>query len=126
MPYLAQAELIRRLLTGRVSDAEKIRLNVGTVDSFQGGERDVILYGFTRSNPERRVGFLKELRRVNVAITRARLQLVLVGDLDTLTEARDRGFRERARALRDHVAGVGEIVPHDCARSRLPAGGLAE
>jgi hypothetical protein len=41
------------VLTGRAGDADKVRLNVGTVDSFQGGERDVILYGFTRSNPER-------------------------------------------------------------------------
>ncbi len=125
VPYLAQAELIRRLLTGRAGDADKVRLNVGTVDSFQGGERDVILYGFTRSNPERRVGFLSELRRVNVAITRARMQLVLVGDLETLTEARDPGFRRLARALRDYAAGNGEIISHDTARSRLRAGGQA-
>jgi superfamily I DNA and/or RNA helicase len=123
VPYQAQAELIRRLLTGRVGDAEKVRLNVGTVDSFQGGERDVILYGFTRSNPERRIGFLSELRRVNVAITRARMQLVLVGDLETLTEARDRRFRELARSLRDYAAGSGEIVLHDAAHDRLRAGG---
>ena len=125
VPYLAQAELIRRLLTGRAGDAEKIRLNVGTVDSFQGGERDVILYGFTRSNPERRIGFLSELRRVNVAITRARMQLVLVGDLETLTEARNRKFRELARSLRDYAAGSGEILSHDSARSRLRAEGTA-
>lgn len=124
VPYLAQAELIR-LLTGRSGDADKVRLNVGTVDSFQGGERDVILYGFTRSNPERRVGFLSELRRVNVAITRARMQLVLVGDLETLTDARDPGFRRLARALRDYAAGNGEIISHDTARSRLRAGGQA-
>jgi hypothetical protein len=126
VPYLAQAELIRRLLTGRAGDMEKIRLNVGTVDSFQGGERDVILYGFTRSNPERRIGFLSELRRVNVAITRARIQLVLVGDLETLTEARNRGFRELARSLRDYAAGSGEIVSHEAARGRLRAGGTAQ
>lgn len=125
VPYLAQAELIRRLLTGRAGDAEKIRLNVGTVDSFQGGERDVILYGFTRSNPERRIGFLSELRRVNVAITRARMQLVLVGDLETLTEARNRGFRELARSLRDYAAGNGEIISHEAACGRLRAGGTA-
>jgi hypothetical protein len=125
VPYLAQAELIRRLLTGRAGDAEEVRLNVGTVDSFQGGERDVILYGFTRSNPERRVGFLSERRRVNVAITRARLQLVLIGDLETLTEARDKGFRELARSLRDYVAGCGEVVSHDAACGRLRAEGAA-
>ncbi|MFI0409211.1 AAA domain-containing protein [Actinomadura sp. 3N508] len=64
---------------------EKAALNVGTVDSFQGGEREVILYGFTRSNDAGRVGFLRELRRANVAFTRAQFQLVLVGDLTTLT-----------------------------------------
>jgi hypothetical protein len=125
VPYLAQAELIRRMLTGHAGDAEKVRLNVGTVDSFQGGERDVILYGFTRSNPERRVGFLRELRRVNVAITRARQQLVLVGDLETLTSAKDEGFRGLAGSLRDYVAGSGEIISCGMARSRLRAGRTA-
>ena len=125
VPYLAQAQMIRRLLVGRAGDAESVRLNVGTVDSFQGGERDVILYGFTRSNPERRIGFLSELRRLNVAISRPRMQLVLVGDLETLTEARNRGFRELAGSLRDYTAGNGEIVSHNAARGRLRAGGMA-
>lgn len=124
VPYLAQAELVRRLLAGCAGDAEQVRLNVGTVDSFQGSERDVILYGFTRSNPERRVGFLSELRRVNVAITRARMQLVLVGDLETLTSARDRKFGDVARSLRDYAAGNGEILSHDIARGRLRAEGM--
>lgn len=124
VPYLAQAELVRRLLAGRTGDAEQVRLNVGTVDSFQGSERDVILYGFTRSNPERRVGFLSELRRVNVAITRARMQLVLVGDLETLTSARERKFGDVARLLRDYAAGNGEILSHDIARGRLRAEGM--
>lgn len=119
MPYLAQAELIRKLLAGRSGSAEVIRLNVGTVDSFQGGERDVILYGFTRSNPERRVGFLAELRRVNVAISRAKMQLVMVGDMETLASARNTGFRGLARSMRDYIAGSGEIVPYDVARGRL-------
>ena len=125
VPYLAQAELIRKLLAGRAGSAEMIRLNVGTVDSFQGGERDVILYGFTRSNPERRVGFLSELRRVNVAMSRAKMQLVMVGDLETLTSARNAGFRDLARSMRDYVAGSGEIVPYDVACGRLRTGGMA-
>jgi hypothetical protein len=125
VPYLAQAELIRKLLTGHAGSAEKVRLNVGTVDSFQGGERDVILYGFTRSNPAYNIGFLRELRRVNVAITRVRQQLVLVGDLETLTSARDAGFRALARALRDYVVVQGESISHDEARLRLRAGGQA-
>lgn len=126
VPYLAQAELIQRQLAGRVGDPDKVKLNVGTVDSFQGGQRDVILYGFTRSNPECNIGFLRELRRVNVAITRVKMQLVLVGDLETLTRARDPGFRELARSLQDYyAAGSGEILPHDDARDRLRARGRA-
>lgn len=119
MPYLAQAALVTRLLTGRLGDADLIRENVGSVDSFQGGQRDVILYGFTRSNPERSVGFLKELRRVNVAITRVKHQLVMVGDLETLTQARDRGFRALARSLRAYLEENGEIVSYTTIRGRL-------
>jgi AAA domain len=124
VPYLAQAELVRKMLAGRAGGAEVIRLNVGTVDSFQGGERDVILYGFTRSNPERRVGFLSELRRVNVAMSRAKMQLVMVGDMETLTSARNAGFRDLARSMRDYVEGSGEIVPYSVARGRLRTGGM--
>jgi hypothetical protein len=124
VPYLAQAELIRKMLADRAGSAELIRLNVGTVDSFQGGERDVILYGFTRSNPERRIGFLSELRRVNVAMSRAKMQLIMVGDMETLTSARNAGFRNLAQSMRDYVAGSGEIVPYSAARGRLRTGGM--
>ncbi|GLZ11648.1 hypothetical protein Acsp04_18830 [Actinomadura sp. NBRC 104425] len=109
VPYRAQADRIAKSIARRIGDADLARLNVGTVDSFQGGERDVILYGFTRSNPHGRVGFLKELRRANVAFTRAKHQLVLVGDLSTLTRAADRPFREMAAALCDHVTRVGDL-----------------
>ncbi|WP_425246491.1 DEAD/DEAH box helicase [Streptomyces sp. NEAU-NA10] len=126
VPYAAQAELITEALTLRTGRPRHVRLNVGTVDSFQGGERDVILYGFTRSNPAGRVGFLAELRRTNVAFTRARRQLVLVGDLATLTRATDSGFRELMRSLREHVAARGEIRAYDDVRAlveRIGAGG---
>jgi hypothetical protein len=119
VPYRAQAELIVRRLTGRIGDAEALKANIGSVDSFQGGERDVILYGFTRSNPERSVGFLRELRRVNVAVTRVKRQLVMVGDLDTLTQARNRGFQAVARSLRTYVDAHGSVVGYGAIRSRL-------
>ncbi|WP_067461376.1 DEAD/DEAH box helicase [Actinomadura macra] len=108
VPYRAQATKITAALTRRIG-VDAAELNVGTVDSFQGGERDVVLYGFTRSNTDGRVGFLKELRRANVAFTRARHQLVLVGDVTTLTMARDLPFRALAESLRDHAAAHGEI-----------------
>ncbi len=119
VPYRAQAALIVSELTGIVADTSLTELNVGTVDSFQGGERDVILYGFTRSNPHGNVGFLAELRRLNVAFTRARYQLVAVGDLDTLASARDPGFRELIWSLRDHVGEHGEICSYAEACARL-------
>ncbi|MEU5695035.1 AAA domain-containing protein [Actinosynnema sp. NPDC020468] len=113
VPYTAQVKAVTAAIVRLIGKEDHVRLNVGSVDSFQGGERQVVLYGFTRSNPEGGVGFLRELRRANVAFTRAKEQLVLVGDLDTLTSARDVGFRALAVALRDHVAASGGIRRYD-------------
>jgi len=60
------------------------RLSVGTVDSFQGQERDIIAITLTRSNPQGEIGFLSDIRRMNVGMTRARRKLLLVGDSATL------------------------------------------
>jgi hypothetical protein len=79
VPYKKQAELIRQKLRNQIPDEELEDL-VATVDSFQGKERDIIIFGFTRSNRFGRVGFLTESRRLNVSLTRARHQLILVGD----------------------------------------------
>lgn len=89
VPYRKQAEVIRRELRQRGCGwSEDALLNrIATVDSFQGRELDVVLFGFTRSNAEGRIGFLAELRRLNVSLTRARRQLVLVGDSVTLSNA---------------------------------------
>ncbi|GAB3577679.1 hypothetical protein GCM10027445_43740 [Amycolatopsis endophytica] len=113
VPYRAQRRLISDLLARDIPDLDTVKQRVGTVDAFQGGERDVILYGFTRSNPAGRVGFLDELRRANVALTRARRQLVLVGDMDMLCRARDDGFRSLAHLLRAHVLAHGEVRHHE-------------
>ncbi|GLZ43297.1 AAA domain-containing protein [Actinokineospora sp. NBRC 105648] len=112
VPYREQIAAVVTELGRRIGDERKAALNVGSVDSFQGGERDVILYGFTRSNPHGNVGFLSELRRANVAFTRAKEQLVLVGDLAMLTTARDTGFRNLLVALRDHLTAYGDIQPY--------------
>jgi hypothetical protein len=119
VPYKAQMTDIRARVVRLIGGAEEVGLNVGTVDSFQGGERDVILYGFTRSNNAGRVGFLKELRRANVAFTRARHRLVLVGDLSTLLNARDAGFRDLASSLHDHLRTRGEIRDYGDVGDRL-------
>lgn len=78
-PYKEQVNLLRELLTGT-------SVEVNTVDGFQGQERDVIYISLTRSNSQGAIGFLADYRRINVAMTRARLKLVIVGDSATLAQ----------------------------------------
>ncbi|MBZ4394393.1 AAA domain-containing protein [Myxococcus sp. AS-1-15] len=79
-PYSAQAHRLRERLEPFAPDVE-----VDTVDAFQGREKDAILVSLTRSNSEGQVGFLNDLRRMNVALTRARRHLFVVGDSATLS-----------------------------------------
>lgn len=84
-PYKAQIELLRDLVMKNPAfDAVRENIVVNTVDAFQGQERDVIYIGLTRSNEQNEIGFLKEYRRMNVAMTRAKTQLVIIGDSATL------------------------------------------
>ncbi|MCA2981691.1 MAG: AAA family ATPase [Myxococcaceae bacterium] len=78
-PYSAQAALLRELLAAWPS------LEVDTIDAFQGREKEAVLLSLVRSNGEQQVGFLEDLRRMNVAITRARRHLFAVGDSATLS-----------------------------------------
>lgn len=119
VPYRAQAERVTELLTRSLGDNASIADKVGTVDAFQGGERDLIVYGFTRSNDRGDIGFLKELRRLNVAITRARRQLILVGDSQTLLRARDKQFADLMSSLIGYLRGQGDIRPSAEVTSRL-------
>lgn len=82
-PYRAQVTLLEDLLHGETVASEG-RLTIQTVDGFQGQERDIMVIGLTRSNAEGTVGFLAEHRRMNVAMTRARMHLLVVGDSATL------------------------------------------
>ena len=85
-PYRAQVQLLRRLLMKREYFKPFRRLiSVNTVDGFQGQERDVIVISLVRSNDEGQIGFLRDLRRMNVAITRARMKLIILGDRGTMT-----------------------------------------
>ena len=79
-PYRAQAHALRERVEPLSADVE-----VDTVDAFQGREKDAILVSLTRSNSEGQLGFLTDLRRINVAITRARRHLFVVGDSATLS-----------------------------------------
>ncbi|WP_457755069.1 IGHMBP2 family helicase [Thermovibrio ammonificans] len=79
-PYAAQVKLIKQLL------AEKeFKVEVNSVDGFQGREKETIIVSFVRSNDEGEIGFLKDLRRLNVAITRPRRKLVAIGNTKTLS-----------------------------------------
>ena len=77
-PYRAQVELLQETF------ADVSQVSVNTIDSFQGQERDVIYMSLVRSNPKSEIGFLKDYRRMNVAMTRARKKLVIIGDSATL------------------------------------------
>ena len=79
-PYSAQARQLREAL-----EAVHPEVEVDTVDAFQGREKDAILVSLTRSNSEGQLGFLNDLRRMNVALTRARRHLFVVGDSATLS-----------------------------------------
>jgi superfamily I DNA and/or RNA helicase len=80
-PYNGQVDFLRSLLD---DDPVLKGLEIGTVDSFQGREKEAIIISFVRSNAEREIGFLSEIRRTNVAVTRARRHVCLIGDGDTL------------------------------------------
>lgn len=85
-PYRAQVQYLRRLLMKREYFKPFRRyISVNTVDGFQGQERDVILISLVRANDNGDIGFLRDLRRMNVAITRARMKLIILGDVQTMT-----------------------------------------
>jgi predicted DNA helicase len=104
-PYKSQVLLLRRL----VRESAELRplrsaIAVNTVDGFQGQERDVIFISMVRGNDEGRIGFLGDLRRMNVAITRARMKLVILGDSTTLSHTTF--YKE----LFEHVVRHGQVV----------------
>jgi len=85
-PYRAQVQYLRRLFKKReFFKPYRSLISVNTVDGFQGQERDIILISLVRANDEGQIGFLRDLRRMNVAITRARMKLIILGDASTMT-----------------------------------------
>ena len=85
-PYRAQVQYLRRLLMKReFFKPFRRHISVNTVDGFQGQERDIIVISLVRSNDDGQIGFLRDLRRMNVAITRARMKLIILGDKNTMT-----------------------------------------
>ena len=85
-PYRAQVQYLRSLIKKKeYFKPFRQLITVNTVDGFQGQERDIILISLVRSNDEGQIGFLRDLRRMNVAITRARMKLIILGDAQTMT-----------------------------------------
>lgn len=122
-PYGEQVQNIRKKLREALPELSVIEIRdmVASLDSFQGQERSLILYSCTRSNrrpaDRSRIGFLKELRRLNVALSRPLKQLVFVGDIDFLsscTNGEGRGseseFSAFIRLMCRHAAEQGEFV----------------
>ena len=85
-PYRAQVQLLRQTIKKQQGFKPYRRfISVNTVDGFQGQERDVIIISLVRSNDSGQIGFLRDLRRMNVAMTRARMKLIIIGDAATLS-----------------------------------------
>ena len=104
-PYRAQVRLIRRLLKLQKFFRRLYgQIAVGTVDGFQGQERDVIILSMVRDNDEGQIGFLRDLRRMNVAMTRARMKLIVLGNAATLSR------HPFYAALLDHFQQHGDFL----------------
>ena len=86
-PYRAQVQYLKKLIKKyEFFKPYRCLISVNTVDGFQGQERDVILISLVRSNDEGQIGFLKDLRRMNVAMTKARMKLIILGNKETMTQ----------------------------------------
>ncbi|MBP5516262.1 MAG: AAA family ATPase [Bacteroidales bacterium] len=104
-PYRAQVRMIRRLLKmQRFYRRMRGQISVNSVDGFQGQERDVIIISMVRDNEKGDIGFLSDLRRMNVAITRARMKLILIGNSETLKKHRF------YNALFEHFSIRGQVI----------------
>ena len=104
-PYKSQVQFIRGLIK-RNAFFKPFRklITVHTVDGFQGQERDVIMISLVRANEKGQIGFLNDLRRMNVAITRARMKLIILGDAPTLTK------HPFYQALYQYISQNGKVI----------------
>lgn len=116
-PYAAQVQLIQSLvgdnetLQKKLADKE-VELEIKSVDGYQGRERDVIIFSAVRSNRQGRVGFLRDWRRMNVALTRAKSFSIVVGDMQCLSEM-DKNWA----ALAKWAHGAGCVVEGDASKN---------
>lgn len=84
-PYKAQINVLQNIFEGNTTENNlSIKVNINTIDSFQGQEKDIIYISLARCNEKGEIGFLSDVRRMNVAMTRARKKLVIIGDSATI------------------------------------------
>ena len=114
-PYRAQVQYLRHLVKrDPFFKPYRSLISINTVDGFQGQERDVILISLVRSNDDGQIGFLRDLRRMNVAITRARMKLIILGNPDTMTRHPFyRKLYEYVEALREASTEIEAPTPAD-------------
>jgi len=109
-PYNAQIVELLAEITPASAFWQTLSIEISTIDAFQGRDRDIVLYSTVRSNPQGILGFLRDRRRLNVALSRARQALLIVGDLPGLERGRagpgGNPYQELGRYLRTH--------PEDC------------
>lgn len=106
-PYSAQVSA----LAAAFPPSEYPGMEVGTIDALQGREQEVVVISLVRSNEEGEVGFLSEKRRLNVAMTRAKRQLVVVGDSETIRKGGQRDYLEHWMEWLDQRAFVEPVLP---------------
>eukprot|EP00127_Corallochytrium_limacisporum_P002683 Clim_evm119s134 gene=Clim_evmTU119s134 len=106
-PYNAQVALLRSMVADAVPNIEPGTIEIGSVDGFQGREKEAVILSFVRSNNDREVGFLADIRRINVAVTRARRHLCVICDSETMSSNSD------LDSLVQHLFDVGEVRSAD-------------
>ena len=105
-PYKAQTELLRSKLSIKKNFPDS-RIDIGTVDSFQGSDRDIIIYDCVRSgkaNQKAKIDFIADEKRLNVSLSRAKLLLIIVGDMNFLHEAQVSDKDNPFVSIIEHIA----------------------
>lgn len=102
-PYRQQASLLKEMINeDDLLKALSPTIHVHTIDSFQGQEKDIIYISLTRSNNSQQIGFLADIRRMNVAMTRAKKKLIVIGDSATI------GQHHFYKGFLDYVTDLGQ------------------